>query len=306
MVKVRLESVEQRWRDAGLQAFVSDENQIIILASDPAHKLRAVTPLSPQSAKTGAQPAIPLVGADRPENPAPRAPGPRRRADHLSVERRAPAACAIWRSASRWPTPLALYPAVAAGRNPPQRHQPWRAGGGAVCLCQLFADRLERAAQSHRHRLAAREALQRANNALERRIAERTADLRASNARLKAEIREREHTELTLRRTQDDLIQAGKLAVIGQMATSIAHELNQPLAALRTLSGNTVRFLERGKLDVASANLGTINQLVDRMGKITASLRSFARRPTLRQPRQPHPGGGRRAVLVEPRKGKAR
>ncbi len=59
------------------------------------------------------------------------------------------------------------------------------------------------------------------------------------------------------------------------MSTSIAHELNQPLAALRTLSGNTVRFLERG---AASTNLRTMNDLIDRMGRITASLRSFARR----------------------------
>src|SRR5690606_34442442 len=85
-------------------------------------------------------------------------------------------------------------------------------------------------------RLAAREALQQANNELERKIAERTADLRASNDRLKAEIRERRQAEQTLRQAQDELVQAGKLAVIGQMSTSIAHELNQPLAALRTLS----------------------------------------------------------------------
>ncbi len=127
-------------------------------------------------------------------------------------------------------------------------------------------------------RLAAREALQQANNQLERRITERTTDLRASNERLKGQIRERRQAEETLRRAQDELVQAGKLAAIGQMSTSIAHELNQPLAALRTLSGNTVRFLERGQLDIASANLKTINDLIDRMGRITASLRSFARR----------------------------
>ena len=62
------------------------------------------------------------------------------------------------------------------------------------------------------------------------------------------------------------------------MSTSIAHELNQPLAALRTLSGNTIRFLQRGDLKVAADNLNTINNLVDRMGRITANLRSFARR----------------------------
>jgi two-component system sensor histidine kinase AauS len=127
-------------------------------------------------------------------------------------------------------------------------------------------------------RLAAREALQEANNQLERRITERTTDLRASNERLKSQIRERRQAEETLRRAQDELVQAGKLAAIGQMSTSIAHELNQPLAAMRTLSGNTVRFLERGQLDVASTNLNTINDLIDRMGRITASLRSFARR----------------------------
>ncbi len=127
-------------------------------------------------------------------------------------------------------------------------------------------------------RLAAREALQAANNELERKIAERTEHLRASNERLKAQIRERRQAEDTLRRAQDELVQAGKLAAIGQMSTSIAHELNQPLAALRTLSGNTVRFLERGALDTASTNLRTINDLVDRMGRITASLRAFARR----------------------------
>jgi two-component system, sensor histidine kinase AauS len=127
-------------------------------------------------------------------------------------------------------------------------------------------------------RLAAREALQEANDELERKIAERTADLRASNERLKSQIRERRQAEDTLRRAQDELVQAGKLAAIGQMSTNIAHELNQPLAALRTLSGNTVRFIERGALDTASTNLRTINDLVDRMGRITASLRAFARR----------------------------
>ncbi len=117
-------------------------------------------------------------------------------------------------------------------------------------------------------RLAAREALQEANNQLERKITERTTHLRASNERLKGQIRERRQAEDTLRRAQDELVQAGKLAAIGQMSTSIAHELNQPLAALRTLSGNTVRFLERGDLKVAADNLSTINNLVDRSLKM--------------------------------------
>jgi two-component system sensor histidine kinase AauS len=62
------------------------------------------------------------------------------------------------------------------------------------------------------------------------------------------------------------------------MSTSVAHELNQPLAALRTLSANAARFLERGALDTAGSNLQAIGELVDRMGRITGSLRAFARR----------------------------
>jgi two-component system sensor histidine kinase AauS len=121
--------------------------------------------------------------------------------------------------------------------------------------CWRSCHRLERAAQGDRHPPRRPRSLEEANSQLERRIAERTADLRASNERLKGQIRERRQAEQTLRHAQDELVQAGKLAAIGQMSTSIAHELNQPLAALRTLSGNTVRFLERGALETASTNL---------------------------------------------------
>ena len=66
-------------------------------------------------------------------------------------------------------------------------------------------------------------------------------------------------------------------AHVGQLA-QLGDAGDQPLAALRTLSGNAVRFLQRGDLKVAADNLTTINDLVDRMGRITANLRSFARR----------------------------
>ena len=127
-------------------------------------------------------------------------------------------------------------------------------------------------------RLAAREALQKAHDELERKVEERTADLSAANRQLQAEIVERVRAERTLRAAQDELIQAGKLAVIGQLSTGIAHELNQPLTALSTLSGNAVRFLERGDEATARSNLERIAQLVDRMGLITGQLKTFARK----------------------------
>jgi two-component system C4-dicarboxylate transport sensor histidine kinase DctB len=129
-----------------------------------------------------------------------------------------------------------------------------------------------------RDRLAAREALQKAHDELERKVDERTADLSSANQLLQDEVSERIRAERTLRAAQDELVQAGKLAVIGQLSTGIAHELNQPLAALRTLSGNGVRFLDRGDLDTTRTNLERIAQLADRMGLITGQLRTFARK----------------------------
>jgi two-component system C4-dicarboxylate transport sensor histidine kinase DctB len=119
--------------------------------------------------------------------------------------------------------------------------------------------------------LAAKEALQQANDALEVKVAERTGDLIASNDRLQQEIGER-------RRAEEGLVQAGKLAVLGQMAAGITHELNQPLAALSMLSANACTFLDRGRLDNTRENLERIGDLTDRMGKITGQLKAFARK----------------------------
>ncbi|MBP0652197.1 hypothetical protein J8J40_34560, partial [Mycobacterium tuberculosis] len=78
--------------------------------------------------------------------------------------------------------------------------------------------------------LQARAALQRAHDHLESQVAERTAALSSTNARLSLEVEERNRAEQTLREAQAGLVEASKLAVIGQLSAGIAHELNQPLA----------------------------------------------------------------------------
>src|SRR5262249_22024191 len=89
--------------------------------------------------------------------------------------------------------------------------------------------------------------------------------------------------EITERhRVEENLVQAGKLAVLGQMAAGITHELNQPLAALRTLSANAGAFLQRGRPDDARRNLEIIEERTDRMGTITGQLKSFARKDPVR------------------------
>jgi len=120
-------------------------------------------------------------------------------------------------------------------------------------------------------------ALLQANDVLERKVTERTAAIAAANEHLRHEIAERERAQQAAVAAQAQLVQAGKLAVLGQMSAGITHELNQPLGALRTLSDNGVVFLQRGRVREAESNLVMIGQLVDRMGRLTTSLKTFAR-----------------------------
>ncbi|MCR9136512.1 MAG: ATP-binding protein [Alphaproteobacteria bacterium] len=114
---------------------------------------------------------------------------------------------------------------------------------------------------------------------LERLVRERTRALSQTNLSLSHEIEERRQTEDVLRKTQAELVQAAKLAVLGQMSAALSHEFNQPLAALRTYSDNAKRFLDKGKLDSVGDNLTRIGGLVDRMAGLSRSLLSFSRKP---------------------------
>ncbi len=113
---------------------------------------------------------------------------------------------------------------------------------------------------------------------LERRVAERTADLESSNRKLLEEIRERERTQSELRETQQELIQAAKLAVLGQMSAGLNHEMNQPLTAIQTYARNSRRFLEKGAQDMVDANLSEIIALCDKMAELTRQFKVFARK----------------------------
>lgn len=116
------------------------------------------------------------------------------------------------------------------------------------------------------------------NAQLEDQVARRTQALSDTNARLRKEVRERQQAEHTLREAQDELVHAGKMAALGQLATGITHELTQPLGAIRTLSGNAVAFMQRGQLDAVSGNLTIMARLAEQMGAIIEPLKGFARK----------------------------
>ncbi len=114
---------------------------------------------------------------------------------------------------------------------------------------------------------------------LEKRVEERTADLNIANAILKTEVEERKSAEGRLRKTQKDLVQAGKLAALGQMSAALSHEINQPLTAVISYADNAATFLERDRIEDAKDNISRISQMADRMARISGHLRNFARRP---------------------------
>ncbi|WP_373379125.1 ATP-binding protein [Cupriavidus nantongensis] len=144
-----------------------------------------------------------------------------------------------------------------------------------ACICLLLVNWRQRR-QRARDMQYSRRLLEAAYDQLERRVEARTADLMAINEKLEDEVAERTRAESELRAAQDELVQASKLAALGQMAAGITHELNQPLAALRTFSDNTRVLLERGQLAAAEGNLTAIADLTERMGKITGQLKLFA------------------------------
>ncbi|MEZ5728192.1 MAG: ATP-binding protein [Burkholderiaceae bacterium] len=120
--------------------------------------------------------------------------------------------------------------------------------------------------------------LQRSTAQLEELVAQRTAELTRTNARLATEVGERQDAERALRDTQDELVQAGKLAALGQMAAEITHELNQPLTAIRAYADNADALITRGNTREARSNLTLIGDLTKRMARITGQLKTFSRK----------------------------
>ena len=285
VIKVSLEQLEKSWSTVEAPVLVADENGVVILSAVAGWKFTTLRPLDEAT-----RAAFDHTQQYNRRALQPLGVRPLGDIDH---------GVRLVHIAASGPETISVYPVT--GRFLEQSRTlpgtPWTltvlshleqvdnlaqsraalAAIAAACLCLLGIILNER--RRHlRDRLAAREALQQAHDDLERKVEERTADLSAANRQLQDEIGERIRAERTLRAAQDELVQAGKLAVIGQLSTGIAHELNQPLAALRTLSANAERFLERGDVDTTRTNLGRIADLVDRMGRITGQLRNFARK----------------------------
>ncbi len=85
--------------------------------------------------------------------------------------------------------------------------------------------------------------------------------------------------------TEQQLIQASKMATLGEMATGIAHELNQPLSVIKTASSFFMKKIARDEpleMDMLNSMLAKVDKNVDRATKIIHHMRQFARKSDMR------------------------
>ena len=81
-------------------------------------------------------------------------------------------------------------------------------------------------------------------------------------------------------KAQTELVQAGKMAALGQLTAGISHEMNQPLSAIRYYLHNARLLLERGHVETHTENLARVDDLVDRMARMINHMKTFARWPS--------------------------
>ena len=287
VVKVLLDDVEESWAEQDAELFVTDSDNIIFMASHPELRMNALYPLSDEqrdalreTRRYAMEPLTPSgIQLNTPYGPGSYlvsfAHGPLSGGRYLSLTRPIPEFG--WQMHILKPlTPVMNAQWIAA----------FMAGGlyGVIALAggigwQRLRLRREREAFAERER----QTLAHVRDELEVSVERRTRDLVASNQRLSDEIEERRRAEANLRQTQDELIQAAKLAVLGQLAAGINHELNQPLAAIRAYAENARRFIELSRIESADANLAQIVELTERMADISAQLRQFSRKSSERQ-----------------------
>ncbi|RZJ01358.1 MAG: sensor histidine kinase [Brevundimonas sp.] len=269
VAKVEFDALEQDWRASGEPTYVTDPDGVVLITTVPAWRFHTTRPLTPErrrrlaTEQTAGATLIDLpfqppargyvrVGADIPSglyaHAVDRSPGL-----DWTLHLLSPAGATLSRAVGAARILALLSVALLAG------------------LSGVLLRRRQRAAIRQVEQVAARAEL-------ERQIDLRTAELRTTNDQLSHEIEERRRLERHRQDLQDDLIQANKLATLGQIAAGVAHEINQPVAAIRTHADTAAVYLQRSDPEAAGRSLDRIGELTERVGAITDELRAFSRK----------------------------
>jgi two-component system C4-dicarboxylate transport sensor histidine kinase DctB len=270
VAKVEFDALEADWRASGEPTYVTDADGVVVITTVPAWRFRTTQPLSAdlrrriaetQTAGSTVPGPLPFntagtdlvrISSDIPEG--------------LYAAASDPIPDIGWQVNLLSPSGDDISRAVASAR--------WLGAMTVALLAALTGILLRR---RQRARAMASEAEQ-ARIELERQIDLRTTELRSANDQLNHEIDERRRLETVRQDLQDELIQANKLATLGQIAAGVAHEINQPVAAIRTHADSASVQLRREDIEGALRSLANIDRLTERVGVITDELRAFSRK----------------------------
>lgn len=257
VVKVDLAPLEAEWRRTAEKVALVDEQGVVFLATDPAWLYHPLAPLTPEALhyleETRKYGSPPQIGPPLTQGSSSRfglamttlEPSPGRAETLFELAHPLPGHG--WRL-------MLLAPVTRAGEMA-------SLAAFSVLVLGLVAFLASTVLAQRRAHARARE---RAHAELEVRVEERT---------------------LALRQAQDGLVQSAKLAGLGQGLAGIAHEMAQPLAAMRVSLASLAHFIGTGDKAKALGTAEGLAAIADRVEKLAAQLRNFAR-PDKEAPRQ--------------------
>ncbi|GAB4376018.1 MAG: sensor histidine kinase [Kiloniellaceae bacterium] len=256
VVKVSLDDIEHSWTASEEDVIVTDPHGVIFIASRPQWRFRSLAPLDAEALNAIAENRRYESVDLRPLDVELASRGGDLQLMTVAGEARGEAPREYVMVSKEMPEAGWTLNVLASTRL---AHSQTATAMVVAALASALILLIAMVILQRRQRLVERIELQRrASEELERRVEERTADLR---------------------RAQDDLVQAGKLAALGQMSAALSHEFNQPLAAIRSYADNAQLLIERGREPEALGNLKRIKDLTGRMAEISKHLMTFARKP---------------------------
>ena len=284
VVKISLGDLEQAWSEGADVVALADADGIVFLSSESNWRYQTLAPLAAdtqtrllQTRQYGdsvlqtlpVRPARPVRGIEMQAG---------LRSDLVRFDGSGPAPALLMQTAQVGPLAwkLVLFSSTEAAFTAARDAATATALAFALAVLLIITIWLRRSRLLERR--AARIELQRVSDALESRITERTRVLVDANTRMESKLSELGEAERMLRATQDQAIQAGKLAVLGQMSAGIVHEIAQPLTAMRILSENARKLLSVEEFAEADGNMIEIGELCRKTGSIVGELKGFAQK----------------------------